>query len=301
MKKYSPKENRTRIQNNNKTNSTTIKWDNYRSKYVTQVQQQRPEPPTVTLSWHACNYKVHKHLQRYIQLDVSAESPFSWIKPLSKRRSVFCLFSFCFVCLFVCLLSVCLSVGRSVGRSVSVPVPVCLCPSALASVSLDPSIPTLTHSLWSSHKKRLTQEHLPCYILSPSVASPASPTTSTRRRRRHGCTTRWPTASCSYGTTSSPWTRRPKRRTRPERPTAVSTCCSLLSCWQYLKVCWDVCVCWGEEGGGGSCVCMCACACVCVCVCERVWEGVVCVCMCVCVCLFVDLFFPSLSVIRMSE
>ena len=24
-----------------------------RSKYVTQVQQQRPEPPTVTLTWHA--------------------------------------------------------------------------------------------------------------------------------------------------------------------------------------------------------------------------------------------------------
>ena len=33
---------------------------NKRSKYVTQVQQQRPESPTVTLTWHACKYKVHK-------------------------------------------------------------------------------------------------------------------------------------------------------------------------------------------------------------------------------------------------
>ena len=30
------------------------------SKYVTQVQQQRPDSPTVTLTWHACKYKVHK-------------------------------------------------------------------------------------------------------------------------------------------------------------------------------------------------------------------------------------------------
>ena len=29
-------------------------------KYVTQVQQQRPESPTVTLTWHACKYKVHE-------------------------------------------------------------------------------------------------------------------------------------------------------------------------------------------------------------------------------------------------
>ena len=28
--------------------------------YVTQVHQQRPESPTVTLTWHACKYKVHK-------------------------------------------------------------------------------------------------------------------------------------------------------------------------------------------------------------------------------------------------
>ena len=31
-----------------------------RSKSVTQVQQQRPESPTVTFTWHACKYKVQK-------------------------------------------------------------------------------------------------------------------------------------------------------------------------------------------------------------------------------------------------
>ena len=35
-------------------------------KYVTQVQQQRPESLTLTLSWHACEYKVQKLHQRYI-------------------------------------------------------------------------------------------------------------------------------------------------------------------------------------------------------------------------------------------
>ena len=39
---------------------------NQRSKYVTQVQQERPESPTVTLTWHACKYKVHKLHQRYV-------------------------------------------------------------------------------------------------------------------------------------------------------------------------------------------------------------------------------------------
>ena len=29
-------------------------------KYITQVQQQTPESPTVPLTWHACKYKVHK-------------------------------------------------------------------------------------------------------------------------------------------------------------------------------------------------------------------------------------------------
>ena len=40
---------------------------NQRSKYVTQVQQQRPELPTVTPTWHACKYNVHKlHQYSYI-------------------------------------------------------------------------------------------------------------------------------------------------------------------------------------------------------------------------------------------
>ena len=39
---------------------------NLRSKYVTQVQQQRPESPTVTFTWHAYKYKVHKLYQRCI-------------------------------------------------------------------------------------------------------------------------------------------------------------------------------------------------------------------------------------------
>ena len=43
---------------------STYKGVNQRSKYVTQVPQ-RPESPTVTLTWHACKYKVHKQFQRY--------------------------------------------------------------------------------------------------------------------------------------------------------------------------------------------------------------------------------------------
>ena len=40
---------------------STHKGVNQRSKYVTQAQQQRPESPTVTLTWNACKYKVpHK-------------------------------------------------------------------------------------------------------------------------------------------------------------------------------------------------------------------------------------------------
>ena len=45
---------------------STNKGGNQRSKYVTQVQQQRSKSPTVTLTWHACKYKVHKLHQRYI-------------------------------------------------------------------------------------------------------------------------------------------------------------------------------------------------------------------------------------------
>ena len=43
----------------------THKGVNSRSKCVTQVQQQRPESSTVTLTWHACTYSVHKLRQRY--------------------------------------------------------------------------------------------------------------------------------------------------------------------------------------------------------------------------------------------
>ena len=39
---------------------STHKEVNKRSKHVTQVRQQRPEPPTATLTWYACKYKVHK-------------------------------------------------------------------------------------------------------------------------------------------------------------------------------------------------------------------------------------------------
>ena len=45
---------------------STHKGVNQSSKYVTQVQQQRPESPGVTLAWHACKNKVHKLRQRYI-------------------------------------------------------------------------------------------------------------------------------------------------------------------------------------------------------------------------------------------
>ena len=37
-----------------------------RSKDVTQTQQQRPESPTVPLTWHASKHKVHERHQRYI-------------------------------------------------------------------------------------------------------------------------------------------------------------------------------------------------------------------------------------------
>ena len=37
---------------------STHKGVNQSSKDVTQAQQQRLESPTVTLTWHACNYKA---------------------------------------------------------------------------------------------------------------------------------------------------------------------------------------------------------------------------------------------------
>ena len=39
---------------------------NMHGKDISQVQQQRPERPMVTLTWHACKYKVHKLHHRYI-------------------------------------------------------------------------------------------------------------------------------------------------------------------------------------------------------------------------------------------
>ena len=37
---------------------STHKGVHQHSKSVTQAQQQRPESPSVTLTWHACKYKV---------------------------------------------------------------------------------------------------------------------------------------------------------------------------------------------------------------------------------------------------
>ena len=51
---------------NSKTAQSTHKGVNWRSKDVTQIQQQRPESPTITLTWHACKYKVCKLHQRHI-------------------------------------------------------------------------------------------------------------------------------------------------------------------------------------------------------------------------------------------
>ena len=52
---------------------STHKGANWRSKYVTQVQQRRPESPTVTRAWRSCKYKVHKLHQRYILKGTSVE------------------------------------------------------------------------------------------------------------------------------------------------------------------------------------------------------------------------------------
>ena len=56
-----------RWRGNVKTDESTHKGVNQRSKYVTQVQQQRPESPKVTHTWQACKYKVHKLHQRYVR------------------------------------------------------------------------------------------------------------------------------------------------------------------------------------------------------------------------------------------
>ena len=51
------------IRNTNTTrNTSTLQYEH---KYSNK-EHQRPESPTVTLTWHACKYKVHKLHQRYI-------------------------------------------------------------------------------------------------------------------------------------------------------------------------------------------------------------------------------------------
>ena len=44
---------------------STNKRVNYRSRAITQTQQQRPESPKVKITWHVSKYKVHKLHQRY--------------------------------------------------------------------------------------------------------------------------------------------------------------------------------------------------------------------------------------------
>ena len=56
---------------NSKTAQSTHKGVNWRSKDVTQIQQQRPESPTITITWHACKSKVHKLHQRHILKNLS--------------------------------------------------------------------------------------------------------------------------------------------------------------------------------------------------------------------------------------
>ena len=52
---------------------STLKGVNQRSKAVTQTpQQHRSDSPTVTLTWHASRYKVHKLHQRYLTCSTGA-------------------------------------------------------------------------------------------------------------------------------------------------------------------------------------------------------------------------------------
>ena len=48
--------------------SSTHKGVNLCLKVITQAQQQRPESPTETLTWHVCKYKLHKLHQRNIHV-----------------------------------------------------------------------------------------------------------------------------------------------------------------------------------------------------------------------------------------
>ena len=55
-----------------RTSISTHMGVNQRSKQVTQVQQQRLQSPMVTLTWHACKYKVHKLHQRFVLVKLSS-------------------------------------------------------------------------------------------------------------------------------------------------------------------------------------------------------------------------------------
>ena len=64
----SHKSAKTTIWNRNEAQSaraeSTHKGVNQRSKYVTQTQQQRPESPTVALTWQVSKYKVYVNTSR---------------------------------------------------------------------------------------------------------------------------------------------------------------------------------------------------------------------------------------------
>ena len=108
---------------------STHKEVNYRWKYVTQMRQQRPKSPTVTLTWHACKCKLHKLHQSFFFLlstvfvivlnttgpqSIDALCPFSLtltgISDLSVSLSVSFFLSLCLcICLYFCLS--CLSIS----------------------------------------------------------------------------------------------------------------------------------------------------------------------------------------------
>ena len=52
-------------------------------------KQQRPESPTVTLTWHACRYKVHKLHQRYIHFTTELSTMASQATDTDTRASFF--------------------------------------------------------------------------------------------------------------------------------------------------------------------------------------------------------------------
>ena len=68
--------------------STCKGFQNQPTKDVTQIQQQRPESPTVTLTWHASKFKVYKLQQRMDKVECfcqnyasvsSINTPLRWI------------------------------------------------------------------------------------------------------------------------------------------------------------------------------------------------------------------------------